>query len=93
MHCAKCNYSVNPIHELQDNGRVLPVCPECSGLLTPTLAQVVATEAVKPLSVVEHDIVILARARLVAIEAQLLTYDKLRNEADTLRRMLAAVED
>jgi hypothetical protein len=39
------------------------------------------------------DIVSLARARLMAIETQLLAYERLRTEADKLRRMLAAVSE
>ena len=111
MKCNACqDFDGEPVHEIQQNGRVTPQCPKCSNVMaaperapvTPSLdilnpaTTTSATDLVRmsllATPTAPGDIVATVKARIAAIDAQLVTMRKLETERAKLARMLAAAE-
>lgn len=105
-HCTKCDANVNPVHEMQLSGRVLPCCPNCSSVIS-SAAPAPASSAATGLTLVSSsvgpnaspsapggnaDIISLARTRLEAIEVRVAALTQLKQEASALRAMIAAFD-
>lgn len=98
-NCTRCQKDVNPIHEMQVYGRVLPCCPECSNVLeTRPLAVEAGLDMVQPSrpqtspASDNGDIIKLAKARLAAIEIRVAALTQLKQEGSALRAMIAAFD-
>lgn len=101
-HCPSCNIEVAPVHELGQDGKVSPHCPnhECRVRLPdPTVIQLVAPvqvpiqkQSANDYNELDVDILAMARNKLGIIEAKIAVLSKLKGEAAGLRAMIAAAE-
>jgi hypothetical protein len=100
--CVRCGKDVHPIQEMQENRKMLDVCPKCTAPLIPI--QVVSSETAPPavllsskpppptIQVAGPDLLGAVRGRVQALYAELANYEAKRAELAMLERMLLAAD-